>query len=111
MENKTSQQQNMEHLIQKYKEEAMKFRQRYSDLYPEQIPATEVSSEPFSQPPKEKTNDANTGFPAEIPTGNQATDQNIETEQIPNIMPEQEDTSLPETTVPDDLPGISGDTS
>lgn len=70
-----------------------------------------MSSEPFSQPPKEKTNDANTGFPAEIPTGNQATDQNIETEQIPNIMPEQEDTSLPETTVPDDLPGISGDTS
>ena len=63
MENKTSQQQNMEHLIQKYKVEAMKFRQRYSDLYPEQIPATEVSSEPFSQPPKEKTNDANTGFP------------------------------------------------
>lgn len=111
MENKMSEQQNMEYLIQKYKEEAMKYRQKYSDLYPEQIPATEVSADSFSQPSEEKANDEGIGLPTEAPIEDLITDENIETEQMQNIPPEQEDTSLPETTVSDGLTDISGDTS
>lgn len=111
MENKMNEQQNMEYLIQKYKEEAMKYRQKYNDLYPEQIPATEVSADSFSQPSEEKTDNDSVDSPAEVPSENPIMSKNIETEQIQNISPEQEENDLPETTVSDGSTNLSEDTS
>ena len=49
MENNKSAQEKMEEMIRKYKEEAMKFKER-SGLYNEQVPAKEVALQPEKPP-------------------------------------------------------------
>lgn len=114
MENKMNKQQNMDDLIQKYKEEAMRYRQRYNDLYHEQIPAKEVSAEP-TQPSAEittedETSKSNTDLSDEAPVEN-AAEESSETPQMPNILPEQAEQPIPpESTVSDDQITESGET-
>ncbi|MDD6237640.1 MAG: hypothetical protein PUB00_09715 [Clostridiales bacterium] len=114
MEKKRNEQQNMDDLIQKYKEEAMRYRQRYSDLYPEQIPAKEVSANP-TQPSEEnttekETSESNTDLPAEAPVENPAAEPG-EAQLMPNSVPEQAEQPItPESTVSDDQITGPGDT-
>lgn len=49
-ENSRSEQEKMEEMIRKYKEEAMRYQERGSTLYREQIPAREVSAAPADDP-------------------------------------------------------------